>query len=117
MLSIGELAAQAGATVRALRYYEEQGLLEADRTSGGQRRYPESAVERVRTLQTLYAAGLSSTSIAAVCPPDADPHPHEPSAPCLHLLDAERQKLERQAQELNATRERLDAVIRAASGV
>ena len=32
MLRIGEVAAQAGVSVRALRYYEEQGLLEAERT-------------------------------------------------------------------------------------
>ena len=30
---IGELAAQTGASVRALRYYEEQGLLSAERSA------------------------------------------------------------------------------------
>ncbi|WP_310887647.1 MerR family transcriptional regulator [Streptomyces shenzhenensis] len=31
-----------------MRYYEEQGLVVADRSPGAQRQYPESAVERVK---------------------------------------------------------------------
>jgi MerR family transcriptional regulator, redox-sensitive transcriptional activator SoxR len=111
MLSIGELAARSGATLRALRYYEEQGLLHATRTSGGQRRYPEAAVSRVKILQEFYAAGLSSSSIAEVCPPQADQHPSQATTPCLHLLEAERRRLDREAEQLNATRERLNAMI------
>ena len=37
LLSIGETARRSGLTVRALRYYEEQGLLAAVRDSNGQR--------------------------------------------------------------------------------
>jgi len=55
-------------SVRALRYYEEQGLVIADRTPSGHRQYPESAVERVRFIQLLYAAGLSSKTILQVLP-------------------------------------------------
>ena len=36
-MRIGEVAERAGVSTRALRYYEEQGLLESDRTSSGQR--------------------------------------------------------------------------------
>ena len=67
-MRIGELAAQAGVSPRALRYYEEQGLLAAVRSPAGQRRYPESAVERVRLIQHLYAANLSSRTIAELLP-------------------------------------------------
>src|SRR5699024_2349417 len=35
---------RAGCSPRALRYYEEQGLLAPQRTQGGQRRYPADAV-------------------------------------------------------------------------
>jgi DNA-binding transcriptional MerR regulator len=68
MLRIGQLAELSGVSVRALRYYEEQGLLEADRTPTGQRAYPESAVEKVRFFQQMYAAGLTSRNIAALLP-------------------------------------------------
>jgi DNA-binding transcriptional MerR regulator len=59
-MRIGEVAERAGVSVRALRYYEEQGLVLAGRGPGGHRQYPESAVERVKFIQLLYAAGLTS---------------------------------------------------------
>ena len=51
-MKIGELAQQAGVSVRALRYYEEQGLLSPERTPSGQRRYTEDTVEVVRLFFT-----------------------------------------------------------------
>ena len=57
-MRIGELSERASVSVRALRYYEEQGLLTAERSASGQRHYAEPAVERVRLIQHLYAAGL-----------------------------------------------------------
>ncbi|GMA85681.1 MerR family transcriptional regulator [Angustibacter aerolatus] len=67
-MRIGQVAEQAGVSVRALRYYEEQGLLAAERTAGGQRDYPPSAVDRVRFIQNLYAAGLSSRAVLRILP-------------------------------------------------
>lgn len=67
-MRIGEVAERAGVSVRALRYYEEQRLLPADRSAGGQRQYPDSAVERVRLIQQLYAAGLASATVREVLP-------------------------------------------------
>jgi len=68
MLRIGQLAERSGVSVRALRYYEEQGLLEADRTPAGQRAYQESAAEKVRFFQQMYAAGLTSRDIVGLLP-------------------------------------------------
>ncbi|MBU5894384.1 MerR family transcriptional regulator, partial [Vibrio cholerae O1] len=65
-MRIGEVTRRAGVSVRALRYYEEQDLLRAERSSGGQRRYPDSAVDRVQLIQQLYAAGLPSRSVREV---------------------------------------------------
>lgn len=67
-MRIGELADRTGVSTRALRYYEEQLLLGPRRTSGGQRFYPESAVDRVKLIQQLYTAGLGSRLIAALLP-------------------------------------------------
>ncbi|GAA2943455.1 MULTISPECIES: MerR family transcriptional regulator [Streptomyces] len=67
-MRIGELARRSGVSVRALRYYEEQSLLDADRTPGGQRDYPDGAVDRVQLIQQLYAAGLSSRTIVELLP-------------------------------------------------
>ncbi|GAA2267529.1 hypothetical protein GCM10010145_47520 [Streptomyces ruber] len=67
-MRIGEVAEKAGVSVRALRYYEEQDLLRADRSPGGQRHYPDTAVARVRLIQQLYAAGLPSKVVRQVLP-------------------------------------------------
>lgn len=56
---IGELAAQAGTTTRALRFYEEQGLLESDRATSGYRVYRPGAVTRVRNIRDLLASGFT----------------------------------------------------------
>jgi len=65
---IGEVAERAGVSVRALRYYEEQNLLVADREPSGHRRYAESAVSRVKFIQLLYSAGLTSKTITELLP-------------------------------------------------
>lgn len=67
-MRIGQLARRSGVSVRALRYYEEQRLLESERTSGGQRDYPDEALERVQLIQDLFAAGLSSRTVVELLP-------------------------------------------------
>lgn len=67
-LRIGQVAQRAGVSTRALRYYEEQGLLEPLRTPRGQRVYSASAVARVQLIQQLFGAGLSSPLLAALLP-------------------------------------------------
>jgi DNA-binding transcriptional MerR regulator len=107
-MRIGELAGTAGVSVRALRYYEEQGLLAAERTPRGQRVYPPAAVDRVQLIQQLYAAGLPSRTILDLLPcVDAGVSTPESQA----RLVAERERIDRQVTGLLATRDRLDAVI------
>ena len=105
---IGEVAAATGVSSRALRYYEERDLLLAERTAGGQRTYTEAAVERVRLIQLLYAAGLTSRVIADLLP---CVHTGVATADQLTLLATERDRIDRQAAELVEARDRLDAVI------
>jgi DNA-binding transcriptional MerR regulator len=106
---IGEVAAQAGVSVRALRYYEEQGLLDAERTASGQRRYPPGAVDRVRFIQNLYAAGLGSKAVLRILP--CMEHGVLTEEMQERLL-AERARVQAQLDELTETRDKLDDVIR-----
>jgi DNA-binding transcriptional MerR regulator len=62
-MRIGELARASGVSTRALRYYEQRGLLEAGRQSNGYREYDEAAVTRVQNIRTLLDAGLSAEDI------------------------------------------------------
>jgi len=107
-MRIGELALRAGVSVRALRYYEEQGLLAASRSGGGQRHYPEAAVDRVQLIQLLYGAGLPSRTIAELLP-CVDSRVNTPESRAM--LAAERDRIDRQITELTNARDRLDAVI------
>ena len=109
-MRIGEVAAAAGASVRALRYYEEQGLLEAERSPSGQRHYPEGAVDRVRWLQLLYAAGLTSRAIVDLLP---CVHTGVATPEMLSRLADERDRIDAQVRNLTSTRDRLDEVIAA----
>jgi DNA-binding transcriptional MerR regulator len=107
-MRIGELARGAGVSVRSLRYYEEQGLLEAERSASGQRHYPDSAVDRVVLVQQLYRAGLSSKTIGELMP-CVDAQVSTPQSRAR--LARERDRIEAQIRELTETRDRLDAVI------
>ena len=107
-MRIGELATKAGVSVRALRYYEEQGLLASERSESGQRHYPDEATNRVRLIQQLYAAGISSASILEMLPcvvsGVASPH-------VLTKLHEHRSSVVRQIEDLRGTLHQLDAVI------
>ncbi|WP_371482404.1 MerR family transcriptional regulator [Kitasatospora sp. NBC_00315] len=59
-MRIGDAAAAAGATPRALRLYEQRGLLPPPvRTSSGQREYGPGEIARVRVIRELLALGLT----------------------------------------------------------
>ncbi|MEV0316445.1 DNA-binding transcriptional MerR regulator [Nonomuraea fuscirosea] len=109
-MRIGELASQAGVSVRSLRYYEEQGLLSSTRSASGQRRYTDKEVERVRFIQRLYAAGLSSRTIAEVLPCVESPS-EKTSDEAFERLVQERERIDRHMRELGRAREALDLLI------
>ncbi|MGW1793448.1 MerR family transcriptional regulator [Streptomyces tubercidicus] len=59
MWSIGELAEQAGVTVKTVRFYSDRGLLpEAIRSAGGHRRYGPEALDRLRLIRSLRTLDL-----------------------------------------------------------
>lgn len=107
-MRIGEVADKAGVSVRALRYYEEQELLPARRSPGGQRHYPDSAVGRVRLIQQLYAAGLPSRVVRQVLP---CVYSGEPAPALLDQMEAERARIDQRIADLLTVRDRLDDVI------
>ncbi|MBW8797040.1 MAG: MerR family transcriptional regulator [Streptomyces sp.] len=57
-MRIGELAARAGTTTRALRYYEARGLLPARRAGNGHRTYDESDLRLLKQIRTLQDFGF-----------------------------------------------------------
>ena len=60
MLSIGQLARQAGVGVETIRFYEREGLLaEPGRLPSGYRQYPPDAVERVKFIRRAQRLGFT----------------------------------------------------------
>ena len=64
--SIGELARQSGVSVRALRHYEQIGLLIAQRSDAGYRHFAPTALEHVQRIQVLLKNGFTLAQIEPV---------------------------------------------------
>lgn len=108
MLSIGAVAHAAGVSPRAVRYYEQQGLLASERSSGGQRRFPELAIERVTFIQQLIQAGLSSATIRDLLPCMDS---RVATSKTIQRLEEERNRIQMRAEDLTRMGERLDRLI------
>lgn len=77
-LSAAACAMQTGLTVRALRVYENQGLIKPDRSPAGWRRYGARELMRLNQIALLKVLGLTLTQIKDLLT--------RPSAPSLEQL-------------------------------
>jgi DNA-binding transcriptional MerR regulator len=123
LLRIQEVAAETGLTTRAIRYYEEMGLLEpAARSEGAYRLYDASDLERLRYIKELRdEAGFSLAQIGQLLEDEAarernrerfraTQDPRERRA----ILEDARTRVDRQIETLEAKADRLAAMIDAA---
>ncbi|MEU2229921.1 MerR family transcriptional regulator [Streptomyces vietnamensis] len=114
-MRIGELARETGVSIRLLRYYEEQGLLDSERTPGGQRVYGTDAPAVVRRIRALLDAGLPTRVIAevlaCVCGSEAE------IEPCLNpLLVARLDAIDEKIHDLQGARSSLAALVAVTEG-
>jgi MerR family redox-sensitive transcriptional activator SoxR len=63
-VTIGELAKRSGVAASALRFYEERGLIQSERSQSGHRRYPRAALRRVAFIVFAQRIGLSLQEVA-----------------------------------------------------
>jgi DNA-binding transcriptional MerR regulator/Lon protease-like protein len=84
-LSAAQCATRTGLTVRALRVYEREGLVSPVRSDKGWRRYGPAELERINTIRSLKALGLTLEQIRKVM---ADRAP-----PLLQILDMQIESL------------------------
>lgn len=101
-MQIGELSLRTGATVRMLRYYEEQGLLLPARTDSGYRVYDESDIQRVRHIRCMLASALPTHVIAQALQFLLDGRPAMPGSADERVILAKVL-----SEELNALDERI----------
>lgn len=63
LLPIGEVARRAGLAASALRYYEDQGLIDAHRSPSGRRMYPRAVLRRLAFVRAAQRVGLTLEEI------------------------------------------------------
>jgi MerR family transcriptional regulator, copper efflux regulator len=80
-MRIGELADQAGISTKAIRYYEQVGILPPPaRTTSGYRAYDHTALGRLEFVRAAQALGLTLGEIRQIIAFRDDGH-----APCAHV--------------------------------
>ena len=108
--SISDLAREFDLTTRAIRFYEDLGLLQPERSGPGGRNRVYSARDRTRLKLTLRAKrlGLSLTEARDLIDMYDSPRDTGPQLrKFLAVLSAHRQQLEEQMAELQANLEEL----------
>lgn len=111
-MRIGELAERTGTTPRALRHYEENGLLEAARSDNGYRDYDIDAVRRVRNIRFLIEAGLTVDDVKQFLPClDGDIVLSEPCPPGIAVVKQRLASLTRRIDEMTEVRDRLGTML------
>jgi DNA-binding transcriptional MerR regulator len=100
MITIGQLAAYAGVTIKAVRHYHKRGLLEEpSRDSSGYRRYTtQHAIDLVK-IKTLAEAGVPLARIKELFTAEPDQF-----GSAMTEID---RNLQERARELRRTRERI----------
>ncbi|WP_079277448.1 MerR family transcriptional regulator [Streptomyces sp. CB03234] len=111
-MRIGELARATGTTARALRHYEQQGLISSTRAPNGYREDDEGAAVRVRNIRHLLDAGLTLEDVAAfsACL-DGDVAGAPPSERGLEIARGRLAVLDARIAAQTAARDRLAAAL------
>jgi MerR family redox-sensitive transcriptional activator SoxR len=106
-LTIGAVAERTGTAVSALRFYEERGLIRANRSPAGHRMFPRHVLRRVAFIQVAQRVGLNLDEIGDALdtlPGDTAPTPeqwHELSSSWRPLLDGRIRLMERLRDQLD----------------
>lgn len=110
LLSIGDVARRTGLSVSAIRFYEDQRLIEPVRTGGNQRRFLRSDIRRLSFILIAQRLGLSLGEIKAQLA--TLPQGRTPTARDWEAISrAIRAQLDARIAELTRTRDRLDGCI------
>jgi len=79
MISIGEMSLRTHVKVPTIRYYEQMGLITApERSTGNQRRYSDSELERLSFIKHARDLGLTIDAIRELL--ELSERPNEPCA-------------------------------------
>lgn len=109
-LTISEVSRRSGFAPSALRYYEAEGLISAERTSGNQRRYQRQVLRRLAFVRAASVVGLTLDEIReelATLPSGRNPSKADWSRISRHW----RGRIDEQIAALERLRDGLDSCI------
>ncbi|MEV6821029.1 MerR family transcriptional regulator [Nocardiopsis dassonvillei] len=92
LMRVSELAERSGVAATTLRYYEERGLLPAQRSSAGYRLYDERALDRLTFITTAKRLGLDLDEIGELTALWA-------AHPCARVKEALTPRLEQRLEQ------------------
>ncbi|MGY2075578.1 MULTISPECIES: MerR family transcriptional regulator [unclassified Blastococcus] len=107
-MKIGELSRRTGVAPRLLRYYEQQGIVQAARSDNGYRNYTEEDVARVQRVALLVRSGVPTRLVRAILDlegPEAAELAGTCTAEAARTLAAELQELDARIGCLQRSRE------------
>lgn len=109
-LTVGAVARRSGFAPSAVRYYERAGLIQAERSQGGQRRFRRIVLRRLAFIRAARHVGLSLDEIAEALArlPDSRTPTREDWA---RLSASWRHRLDSEIDALLALRDRLTSCI------
>ncbi|MQA07031.1 MAG: redox-sensitive transcriptional activator SoxR [Pseudonocardiaceae bacterium] len=109
-LSIGQVADRSGIPHTALRFYEEKGLIAAERSGGNQRRYARAVLRRLAFIRAAQRVGLSLEDIRDAL--STLPSDHAPTkADWARLSRSWRAELDARIDALQRLRDRLTGCV------
>jgi MerR family redox-sensitive transcriptional activator SoxR len=65
LLTISDVSRRSGVAASALRFYEERGLIKAERAGSGHRRYPRAVLRRIAFIVFAQRIGLTLDEVGA----------------------------------------------------
>jgi len=110
LLTVTEVARRSGFAASALRYYEDQGLIDATRSAGGRRRYQRGVLRRLAFIRAAGNIGLSLAEIREEL--DRLPRGRTPTKADWHRISRHwRARLDEQIAALERLRDGFDSCI------
>lgn len=105
LLSIGAVAERTGLAVSAIRFYADHGLIHAERSTAGHRRFARSTLRRLSFIQILQKLGYTLDEVKAQLDhlPDARTPTKEDWAAMATGFERDIAERVRQLQELQAS--------------
>jgi MerR family transcriptional regulator, redox-sensitive transcriptional activator SoxR len=110
LLTVGEVARRSGFATSALRYYERAGLIDSERSEGGQRRYRRAVLRRLAFIRAARHVGLTLDEVRSLL--SELPRSRTPTrADWKRISGLWRERLDVEIEALVALRDGLDSCI------